>query len=81
MKWYRDPATRRFKQTHDLSDPKQMTPGELCNALTYIKVGWMSSPYALELCRRAGTLNKWAATHTRRKAIYDAAGHFGFRII
>ena len=81
MQWYNDFTTRKYKLEHDVEHPENMSVKELCDTITYIRQGWMSSPYAIELCRRAGNLERWASTHTRRKAVYEAAQSFGFRFL
>lgn len=81
MRWYHDLATRQFKLNHDVDHPEAMTTRELVDTLTHIYDGYLSSPYAVELCRRAGNLELWSAKQTRRQAVHEAAVKFGFQFL
>ena len=81
LQWHGGATALNFRANHDMEHPEKMSPGELVKAITMIRAGWMSSPYAIELCKRAGNLKEWSATHTRRKAVHDAAAKFGFRFV
>lgn len=78
--WYQDSITDRYRATHN-TDPATMTLEELGTAITYVCKGQLSCPYTVELCRRAGLERMWKCTRTRRKAMYEAAKHFGYRLI
>ena len=81
VKWYKDRATEMYLSHHDVSDPSKMTPHELADTLTYIEEDAYSSPYARELCRRAGNLEKWLDYRLRRNAVKRAAASFGSQIV
>lgn len=82
MLWYSDHTTRQFKLNHDVDHPEKMTARELVDALTHLyNGGRLSSPFAVELCRRAGNLDLWASTRTRRQAVHEAAVKFGFQFL
>lgn len=78
--WYQDSVTDRYRATNN-TDPATMTPHQLGEAITYVRQGQLSCPYTIELCRRAGLERIWKCTRTRRKALRQAAKHFGFRLI
>lgn len=78
--WYQDSITNRYRAAHN-TDPATMTPTELGEAVTYVRKGQLSCPYTIELCRRAGLERMWKYTVTRRKALHEAARHFGFMLM
>lgn len=81
IKWYKDRITEKYLAQHDVSDPSRMTPSELVDTLTYIQQDAYSSPYARELCRRAGNLEKWIDYKLRKNAVKRAAASFGSQIV
>ena len=81
MKWYGGQAARTFKLTHDVEHPENMTEGDLCKAMNHIRESYLSSPFAEELCKRAGNYDEWRVCQTRRRAVQKAAASFGFHVI
>lgn len=77
VRWRLDRATLDFLAENNVSNPREMTPMQLAEAMTYIEREAYSSKYALELCYRAGNIEAWNNTNLRRKAVIAAAKSFG----
>lgn len=69
VNWREDAVTRRFIAKHEaeLADPSSMTPDSLADATTYCQGD--TNPYAEELARRAGMLERYR--HTSGKERYE----------
>ena len=73
INWKRDRITREYvdENREKLSDPTQMEPRELGEAITYCQIAW--NPFADELMRRSGHLEEFrqARTDKERSKILD----------
>lgn len=69
VNWRKDAVTRRFIAKHEaeLADPSSMTPDSLADATTYCQGD--TNPYAEELAKRAGMLERYR--HTSGKERYE----------
>lgn len=82
--WRNDGITRRHVEEHRemLSDVCRMTPGQLCETITYCRD--IYNPYSDELTRRAGTYNAFhrlgATDRERGQVLRRAAKAFGIRL-
>ena len=78
--WRSDRITREYVAEHRemLLDPCRMTPGQLCETITYCN--GFDNPYADELTRRAGNYNafhRFGLTDSERgKVLRNAAKAF-----
>lgn len=76
--WRSDKATDDFREKYaeELSQPENMSNGRLCLAVTFCRK--IMNPFAVELVRRAGVLDKFMALPDDRYLILcRAARAFG----
>ncbi len=83
VNWRQDGITRRYIAMHEteLIEPTSMTPDLLAGATTYCQS--VTNPYAEELARRAGLLEKYRATSDVERAdiVRRAAKSFNIVLI
>lgn len=76
--WRTDAATDEFREKYaaELSQPENMSNGRLCLAVTFCRK--IMNPFAVELVRRAGVLDKFMALpNDRYLLLCRAARAFG----
>ena len=81
VNWRKDVFTQRFIAEHEaeLADPPSMSPALLAGAITYC---WdIGNPYAEELARRAGMLEKYLCTSGAERADVVRRAAKGFNIL
>lgn len=81
VNWREDTITRRFIAEHlvELADPSSMSPGMLADATTYCRD--ITNPYAEELARRAGMLDKYLHTFGEKRFEVVKRAAKGFNIL
>ena len=81
--WRQDDITRRYVTEHEaeLADPSAASPFSLASAITYCQS--IDNPYAEELARRAGLLEKYlrASGIERTDIVRRAAKSFNISLI
>ena len=81
--WKKDRITQKYvdENRKKLSDPTQMEPRELGEAITYCRIAW--NPYADELMRRSGHLDEFRQARTdkeRSKILDKSCRYHGFML-
>lgn len=83
VNWREDSVTRSFIAEHEaeLADPSSMTPDLLAGATTYCQD--IANPYAEELARRVGMLEKYLHTSGAEcaKVVQRAAKSFNILLV
>ncbi len=83
VNWRQDGITRRYVAEHtaELTTPSSMSPDQLAGATTYCQDS--ANPYAEELVRRAGLLEKYLRTSgtERTDVVRQAAKGFNILLI
>lgn len=83
VNWRKGAVTRRFIAKHEaeLADPSSMTPDLLAGATTYCQD--ITNPYAEELTKRAGMLERYRHTsgEGRYEVVCRAAKGFNILLI
>ena len=81
VNWRKDAVTQRFIAEHkaELADPSSMTPDLLADATTYCQGD--TNPYAEELARRAGMLEKYRHTSGEKRSEVVCRAAKGFNIL
>ena len=83
INWWQDSVTRSYVAAHEaeLTDPSSMSPDLLALTTTYCQN--LTNPYAEELARRAGLLEKYLRTSDEERAdvVRRAAKRFNIVLI
>lgn len=83
VNWRQDGITSRYVAEHEteLVDPASMSPDSLAGATTYCQD--LTNPYAEELAKRAGLLEKYLRTSDVERAdvVRQAAKRFNITLI
>ena len=81
INWWQDDVTRRYIAAHEseLTDPSSMTPNLLALTTTYCQN--LTNPYAEELAKRAGLLEKYLRTFDEERADVVRRAAKGFNIV
>lgn len=81
VNWRQDGITRRYVADHEteLATPSSMNPDQLAGATTYCQE--ITNPYAEELVKRAGLLEKYLRTSGIERADVVRQAAKGFNIL
>ena len=81
INWWQDSVTRKFIAVHkaELTDPSSMSSDLLALTTTYCQN--LTNPYAEELARRAGLLEKYLRTSDEERADVVRRAAKGFNIV
>ena len=81
INWWQDSFTRNFIAVHEaeLTDPSSMSPDLLELTSTYCQN--LTNPYAEELAKRAGLLEKYLRTSDEERADVVRRAAKGFNIV
>ena len=83
INWWKDSVTHRYIAAHEaeLTDPPSMSPDLLALTTTYCQT--LTNPYAEELAKRAGLLEKYLRTSDEERAdiVRRAAKRFNIVLI
>ena len=79
--WWQDSFTRNFIAAHEaeLTDPSSMSPDLLALTSTYCQN--LTNPYAEELAKRAGLLEKYLRTSDEERTDVVRRAAKGFNIV
>ena len=81
INWWQDSVTRRYIAAHEdeLTDPSSISPDLLALTTTYCQN--LTNPYAEELAKRAGLLEKYLRISDEERADIIRRAAKGFNIV